>query len=134
MSHFTKIDRANIVDVNAFIAACRELGLTQVRTNVSIRDYYGATQQVDVAVSCGNYDIALVKNGDKYDLTADWWGVMRKLPSKLASCKSENDLQTLLIKHTTAQTIVARYQRQGYRATVREDDDENLQIELVRTR
>ena len=38
MSHFTKIGQANIVDSAAFIEACRELGFSEVRENVEIKD------------------------------------------------------------------------------------------------
>lgn len=136
MSHFTKIDRANIVDVDAFISACNELGLTSVRRNCQIKDYYGQMVTVDVAVNVGQYDIALSKNAaGTYDMIADWWGVRRcELPKKLAECKSDTDLQDLILKHTTAQTVIGRYKRQGYRVNVYEDAEQNLQIELHRVR
>jgi hypothetical protein len=135
MSHFTKLEKANIVDADSFIEACRELGLTNVKTNVTIKDYYGAEQHVDVAVNVGRYDIALVKNGDKYDLTGDWWGVQRcELPQRLAACRSESELQDLILQRTTAHTVASRYRRQGYRVNMWEDEEQNLQIDLTRVR
>jgi len=137
MSHFTKLDRCNIIDAEAFVAACQELGFLAIRQNVEIRDYYGQTMQVDIAINCGRYDIALKKNAaGTYDLVADWWGVMgsgNKLPEKLrAACRSEAELQNMLLKYTTKHTIISRYKRQGFRAIVKEDAEQNLHVELVR--
>ena len=135
MSHFTKIDKASIVDSSAFIEACRELGFISVRENVEIKDYYGKMMRVDVAISCGGrYDIALVKNSNgTFDMVGDWWGIRGSgLPEKLKNIRTDEDLQNMLLKHTTARTIVNRYKRQGFRASIREDENEDLQIELVR--
>jgi len=136
MSHFTKIDKANIVDVKAFASACEELGFTGIKFDVEITDYFGSKITVCVAVPIGRYDIALQKNSnDTYDMVADWWGVMReKLPSQIKNCRTEEDIQNLILKHTTKNTIVNNYRRQGYRASVREDEEENLHVELSRYR
>ncbi len=134
MSHFTKIERANIISAQAFIKACEELGFVGVKENCNIKDYYGKTQQVDVAISCGKYDIALKKNANgTYDLIADWWGVQQVgLPPKLKTCMTDEDVQNMILKHTTKHTLIAQYRKQGFRATVREDENENLQIDLLR--
>jgi len=136
MSHFTKIDRANIIDTAAFISACKELGLTQVKRNAEITDYYGKKITVDVAINCGKYDIALQKNASgTFDMVGDWWGIrMGNLPEKLKKCRTDEDLQNMILKHTTKHTIVSRYRRQGFRANIREDEEENLHVELVRIR
>lgn len=136
MSHFTKIDRANIVDAEAFIAACEELGYTNVKRNAQIKDYYGKEMRVDVAINCGRYDIALVKNADgNYDMVADWWGVRGSgLPDRLKGCSTDEDLQNTILRHTTKHTIVSRYKRQGFRAMISEDEEQNLHVELTRVR
>jgi len=139
MSHFTKIDQANIVSINAFVAACIELGLitslTSVRKSIMIKDYYGHTMSADVAVPVGKYDIALVKNSQgTYDMIADWWGVRtQKLPDKLRACRSDDDLQHILLRYTTKHTIIDRYRAQGWQAKVKEENDE-LKVELIRYR
>jgi len=137
MSHFTKIDRANIIDTAAFISACKELGLVNVKRNVEITDFYGKKITVDVAINVGRYDIALQKNASgTYDMVADWWGIRgeRGLSEKLKNCQTDEDLQNMILKHTTKHTIVSRYRRQGFRANIREDEEENLHVELVRIR
>jgi len=133
MSHFTKLERANIVNVDAFISANKELGLTEIRKNVEITDYYGNKIKVDVAIKVGKYDIALKKNdAGSYDMVADWWGLRTSdLPAKLKACRSETDLQDLILKYTTKHTIVAKYKAQGWRANIKEENDE-FTIDLVR--
>lgn len=134
MSHFTKIGQASIVDASAFIEACCELGFKGVRENVEIKDYFGKKMVVDVAIKCGNYDIALVKNSNgTFDMVGDWWGIRGSgMPEKMKNIRTDEDLQNMLLKHTTARTIVNRYKRQGFRANIREDENEDLQIELIR--
>ena len=134
MSHFTKIDKAEIVDAKAFSAACEELGFEGIKFDVEITDYYKNKITVEVAVPVGKYDIALQKNErSTYDMVADWWGVLlqrEQLPEKAKKCRSESDLQNLLLKYTTKHTIVRKYKKQGWRARVTEDEEENLNVEL----
>ena len=48
MSHFTKLDKANIVDPDAFIKACKELGFDQVARDAKTKDYYNNEITADV--------------------------------------------------------------------------------------
>lgn len=152
MSHLVKMSSANIVDPEAFIKACAELGLTEVRRNVEIMSYYKETILADVAIRCGTYDLALVKNqSGKYDVVADWYGVASTLQSMgkdkliggdpkksiLATYTAhhwtvDENLQNFLVRHTTKHTIVNKYRRLGFRADVREDDNKNLTVTLQR--
>jgi len=137
MSHFTKLDKANIIDKDAFIKACAELGLTSVLHNAKIKDFYGQEIRVDVAIEAGKYHIALKKNSNgQYDLIADFWGIRTSCPEKLrAAIKGEitdNAIQDMILKHTTKNTIVSKYSKMGYRASVTEDADQNIQVELIK--
>lgn len=135
MSHFTKLDRAQIVDAEAFIKACADLGLTDVHRDVQIKDFYGKTMKADVAVKTGRYDLALVKNeSGKYDMVADWWGVRGERSQQMKDAKiiSDNDLQDYLLRHSTKHTIISRYRRQGFRAEIREDENQNMTVKLTR--
>ena len=134
MSHFTKIDRANIIDVTAFIAACKELGFNDVKQNTTIKDFYGQSMNVDVAVKVGKYDIALKKNSNgTYDMVADWWGIRGTgLSAKFKGCFTDAEVQDMILKHTTKNTIINKYKKLGFRASVVEDAEQNLQVELVR--
>lgn len=134
MSHFTKIDRANIVNVDAFVSACQDLGFKEVRRNVEIKDYFGAKIMVDVAIRHGQYDIALKKNDTgTYDIVADWWGLRQVGFSDKLKNLSDEDIQNMLLKHTTKNTIVAKYKAQGWRATIREENDEFI-VDLAKTK
>jgi len=130
MSHFTKLDKANIIDKDAFLKACKDLGIVKVIHNAEIKDFYGGKTKVDVAASIGNYSIGLQKRADgMYDMVADWWGVRGELHG---AYKTDEELQDMILKHTTKNTIVSKYSKMGYRASVTEDADQNIQVELVK--
>lgn len=147
MSHFTKLDRAQITDVNAFLAALAEQGFTQVRRNVKIRDFYDNEVDVDVAVVIGSvggkeYSIALKINAEgKYDLIADWWGCRNVLTNAgfgdggFGSAMDpglDGKLQDLVLRNTTKHAIVARYKAKGFRAEIFEDENFNINVKLRR--
>ena len=139
MSHFTKLDKAKIVDPAAFIKACGDLGFDDASHDVEIKDYYGKKMNVDVACKATNsdYSIALKKNDEnnnQYDMIADWWGIRRKLPKQCEDqgINNDSDLQDTILRHTTKNTIVRKYKRQGFRADVREDENNNIKIRLQR--
>jgi hypothetical protein len=139
MSHFVTNSKANIVDKKAFIAACKELGLTSVQENVNIKDYYGKVMKVDVAVACGKYHIGLLKNATgKFDMVADWWGIRcSDLPKEFKEvCKSQNmtdqDIQDCVLRYTTKNTIVNKYRLQGYACKVVDDKTGQLQVTMTK--
>lgn len=72
MSHWVE-KKANFKDVEALAEACKMLGL-QLDQNARARGWSGATIKADYVIKLdGSYDVALVKNGDSYDITADWF-------------------------------------------------------------
>lgn len=99
MSHFAKLSKANIVDANAFIAAMKELGLTEVEKNTTIRPWDGADKPEEVDVFCrlpgtrtpnarhssnpADYGIAIKKNGSKFEMLSDWSLTGYYLPQKV---------------------------------------------------
>ncbi len=135
MSHFTKLDKANITDAGAFEAAAKELGLKTER-NAEVRDYDGKRIKADVAVRTGaGYDIALKKNGSKFDMMADW--SMMLLPEDLRKkCAADKrggaQLANRLVALTTKHTLINQYRRQGFTARVTEDAKLNLTVTLTR--
>jgi hypothetical protein len=125
LSHFTKLSKAQVTSVEAFIAACAELGLKDVRKNAKSKDYYGKEILADAAVRVTDkYDIAIVKGVKKgrYDIVADWWGI-----------KKDQAFQDRLLQLTTKHTIIEKYRRLGFRASVKEDSEKNLTVNLVRS-
>lgn len=137
MSHFTKLERANITDKTAFVAACKELfGFVSVKENVEIKDFYGKTMKVDLAFSTGKYHIALKKNeSGKYDMISDWWGVRGEMTAEMKARMggmNDADLQNAILRLTTKHAIVQKYRKLGFRADVREDANHNIDVKLTR--
>ena len=138
MSHFTKLDKANIVSQDAFLAACEELGLYEVIKNTTITDYYGNKTNVDVAVKVGRYHIGLQKNqAGTYDMIADWWGVRGNLPdgklrTALGNQFSEEDIQDCMLRYTTKHTITQKYKKLGFRINVQEDENKSLIVNMTK--
>lgn len=71
MSHFTKIT-AEIKDLEALTFAAKKMGFN-VQANGMCRYYYGAERKEFVIKLPGQYDVALNKAGDHYDIEADFF-------------------------------------------------------------
>jgi hypothetical protein len=130
VSHFTKL-KTQIKSIDAFIAACAELGLTQVSRNAEIVDFYGKKIIADVSVKCGDrYDVALVRNGNAYDLTADFWAIRRT--GKFPKQQTNEELQNRFLQLTTKHDVIANARRQGLRvASATEDEEGNVVLNLA---
>lgn len=96
----------------------------------------GRTIEVDVAFGVGKWHVALKKNdAGKYDMTADWYGVrwaMTPEQRTKTGVGSDVTLQDALLRLTTKHTIISRYRKQGFNATVKEDAEHNLDVTLTR--
>ena len=121
MSHFTKLETANIVSKEHFIAACRELGYKDIKEGGAIRGWNGRTEAMDVAVTVPNsqYDFGIKRSADgkKFDLIAEDF-LDRAILGKV-------------VQMTTKHTIIAQYRRQGFTARVTEKAG-NLHVSLTR--
>lgn len=72
MSHFTTI-QTQIKDIAALESACAELGLS-LAPNAEARGFAGNRHRGDYVIQLkGPYDIALVREGNHYNLVADQW-------------------------------------------------------------
>lgn len=143
MSHFTKNSQANIIDKAAFMAACRELGSTDVREKCVIKDYYKDNMTVDAAARFGDTDVGLVKaeTGKGYNMVSDWWGIRttenRNVSRPAALSKalngdlSDQNIQNCLLKYTTKHTIVNKYKKQGFSAKVTNGTKGELKVSLT---
>lgn len=76
MSHFTTL-KTQLVSLEHIKAALTDLNLTYEEGSVSIRGYGGQTTQVQLRVPTANpgYDLGFRKQGETYDLVADWYGI-----------------------------------------------------------
>ena len=76
MSHFTTV-KTQIVAKEPLKQALTDLGLSYEEGSVEIRGYGGNRTRVDLRVPTRNpgYDLGFRKQGDAYELVADWWGI-----------------------------------------------------------
>jgi len=73
MSHYSRV-RTQFRHREALIQCLEQLGYT-VETDTMIRGYRGQ-HAVDIAVKTAKgYGVGFVRNGETYDMVADWWGV-----------------------------------------------------------
>lgn len=137
MSHFTKLDKADITDPKAFVAAAQELGFDgKVEEDTQLRGFDGNTLKADVAIRCKKYDLGIVKNErGRYDMIADFWGLrMQGLPEKLQNMGVSTDegIQHALLRTTTKHSLMSTYKRKGFMARVQEDEKHNITVTLTR--
>lgn len=153
MSHFSRLEKARVTSLEAFLAAMAELGMTQVSHNVEIRawDTNDAPVRVDVFAQIPGckYGVGLIREDSGfYSMISDWSltgaslpkAVKAKLPPGFPGTDGEGNpgfkaceaLRGLALQTTTKHAIIAKYRRMGFRATVSEDAERNLNISLER--
>jgi hypothetical protein len=72
MSHFTRL-KTKIVELLYLKRALKDLNLQFEEGKVKIRGYLGRKTSVDLRIRTPEgYDIGFVKNGEVYDVVADW--------------------------------------------------------------
>ena len=76
MSHFTTL-KTQIVEKTYLKKALDDLGYAYQEGNVTINGYQGKKTTADIKVTTQNpnYDIGFRKNGNAYEIVADWWGI-----------------------------------------------------------
>ena len=76
MSHFTTV-KTQIVSAAQLKKALADLNLSYEEGAVEIRGYGGNRTRVDIRVPTRNpgYDLGFRKQGEVYELIADWWGM-----------------------------------------------------------
>ena len=73
MSHFTTI-KVQIKKGEVLLDVLQELGY-QVEQNTQVRGYMGDTTNAEYVIRQSNgYDLGFHKNGEGYELVADFWG------------------------------------------------------------
>jgi len=76
MSHFVRI-RTQIRERPHLVQALRDLHFQfQEGENLPVRGYSGNRERAEVVVNTGSqYDIGFQRQGELYEVIADWWGV-----------------------------------------------------------
>lgn len=76
MSHFTTV-KTQIVNKEQLKKALVDLQLSYQEGDVEIRGFGGNRMRVEIRVPTRNpgYDLGFRKQGESYELVADWWGI-----------------------------------------------------------
>ena len=76
MSHFTTI-KTQLAVLEYITRALDDLGMRYETGDVEIRGYAGNRTRVELKVPTANpgFDMGFRKQGDNYELVADWWGI-----------------------------------------------------------
>ncbi len=76
MSHFTTV-RTQLMVLQYILKALDDLGMRYETGDVEIRGYGGNRTRVEVRIPTSNpgYDMGFRKQGENYELVADWWGI-----------------------------------------------------------
>lgn len=122
MSHFTRI-KTKIVEKEFLLNALKDLGYPYEEGGNEVKGYGGRRTPADIRVKTANpgYDIGFYKNGDTYEIVADWFG-LRGLNQQ----KFVEQLTQRYAYHTTR----ARLEEQGF-ALVEEQNQQDRRIHLL---
>lgn len=117
MSHFTTI-KVQIKNGEVLHQALQELGY-QVERNTSVRGYQGDITQAEYVVKQSNrYDLGFRRNGENYELVADFWG---------AKIDQQAFINSITQKYAH-KTLMATVQEQGFNV----EEEETLEDGTVR--
>ncbi|MEW6351809.1 MAG: DUF1257 domain-containing protein [Thermodesulfobacteriota bacterium] len=76
MSHFTTL-KTRIISKDFLKQALEDLGIEYQEGALEIRGYQGICTSVELRIPTSNpeYQIGFRRNGDSYELVADWYGI-----------------------------------------------------------
>ena len=122
MSHFTRI-KTQIVEKEHLLTALSDLGYTYEEGNISVRGYKNKQTSAEIKVPTKNpkYDIGFRKQGDSYEIVADWWGIKGI---------NRKQFQQQLTQRYAYHTAKAKLAVQGFNL-VNEQVDDKGEIHLV---
>ncbi len=122
MSHFTKI-KTKLIKKEHIVNALRDLGFQPKEGIVEIRGYNGIKTKVDVMAPTKNrgYDIGFKKDGETFELVADWYGI-----DDINSEKFLEQVQQRYAYHA----VTSRMAEQGFEV-VEEENEEDKTIHLT---
>lgn len=117
MSHFTKIE-TRLIKKEHLVNALEDLGHDAKEGKVQIRGHNGQKTEVDVMIptKTPRYDIGFKKEGDAYDIVADWWGIK--------DIKPEEFLKQVQQKYAY-HAVRERMEEQGFEVVEEENEEDN---------
>lgn len=123
MSHFSRI-RTQMAEKQYIIQALDDLGYSyEDKGNTTVRGWQGRTTPAEITVATQNklYNIGFVKNGDNYEIVADWYE-MRGFNQK--------DFVNKLTQRYAYHTTRAKLEEQGF-TLINEESEKDGRIHLV---
>ena len=103
MSHFTTL-KVQIKKGEILHDCLQELGY-QVECNTAVRGYHGDTTQAEYVIRQNNgYDLGFRRNGENYEIVADFWG---------ANINQQTFVNSITQKYAH-KTLTATVQEQGF--------------------
>lgn len=116
MSHFTTI-KVQIKNGEVLHQVLQELGY-KVECNTSVRGYQGDATQAEYVIRQNRYDLGFRRNGENYELVADFWG---------ARIDQQAFVNSITQKYAH-KTLMATVQEQGFNV----EEEETLEDGTVR--
>lgn len=126
MSHFTTLKTQFVLaePLKQALADVRaEFKLGEVRENALVSGFLGSTTRADLVVATRNpgYDLGFRKQGETYELVADWYGIRDF---------QQADLTARLTQRYAYHTVKAKLDQQGF-SLVEEEVKQDRTIHLV---
>jgi hypothetical protein len=120
MSHFTRM-KTKLVKREPLVQALRDMGYEPQEGKVRIRGYGGQETEVKVMIPTGNpgYDLGFRKEGDTYEMVADWYGIR--------NIQRDSFLDRLQQRYAY-QAVTARMREQGFEIVEEEDNTIRLTV------
>lgn len=126
MSHFTRM-QTRLVQKQHLLNALKKLGHQPIEGQMKIRGYGGKETVVEVMIATKNegYDMGFRKNGETYELVADWHGIKDIVP--------ETFLKQVQQQYAVS-AVEERMQDQGFDIVVQENlPDQTIHITVRRS-
>ena len=126
MSHFTRM-QTRLVKKRHLLNALKKMGYHPKEGREKILGYGGQKTEVEIMIHTKNpgYDLGFRKNGDTYELVADWHGIKDLVPETFL-----NQLQ----QQYAVSAVAERMQAQGFDIVTQENlPDKTIHITVRRS-
>jgi hypothetical protein len=123
MSHISKI-KTQMVEQSLILQAITDLGYKYELGHFEIQGAGGKKSSIDIKVISrfGN-DIGLKKNGEFYEIVADWWGVMGT---------TKKEFTNTLNQHYAYLAVKSKLEQQGFMLASEEKETGKIHLILRR--
>lgn len=123
MSHFTRI-KTQMVEKEFLLKALKDLGYAYEEGELNVRGFARERAGVEIKVRAGGLlarEIGFRKNGDTYEIVADWWGI---------GGPKRAEFQQQVTRRYAYHAARAKLEAQGFNL-VAEEVEQDGQIRLV---